>query len=239
MPSRPRAIAGAVVILALCAMCVRLGVWQLSRLEQRRARHAVTARGLELPPAVLDAASLDALQRDPAAWSYRRASATGTYQPEGELLLRGRSDGGRPGVHVVTPLRVDGRIVLVNRGWLPAPDGARPSARPPVPAGAVRVEGVLMEIPRTEDAGAPSSAAGTVSYRRLDLATLQAIHGAALIPLFLQATPAAGRPLPRAVPLPAMDEGPHLGYAVQWFSFAIIGVVGLLVLMLRGREPQF
>jgi surfeit locus 1 family protein len=231
-----RALAGVVTILALCAMCVRLGFWQLDRLEQRRARNAVTRAGLRHAPVRLDAAALAAADRDPGAWRYRRATARGRYLPAGELVLRGRSDEGRPGVHVVTPLRVAGRVLLVNRGWLPAPDGVRPSVRPAAPAGEVEVTGLLMEIPRTRDRGAPSASGGVTSYRRLDLDRMRAVNGAALAPLFLQVTGTAGDGLPRPVPPPPLDEGPHLGYALQWFSFAAIGVVGLIVLYLRGRR---
>ena len=51
----------------------------------------------------------------------RRAVATGRYESDGEILLRGRSHEGRPGVHLVTPLRTagDGALVLVNRGFVP------------------------------------------------------------------------------------------------------------------------
>lgn len=234
MASKGRAVIGAVIILALCAVCVRLGFWQLSRLEQRRAHNAVIARGLAQPPIPLAGPSLAQAGADPVGWAYRRVTATGVYLDTAEVLLRGRSDSGRPGVHVVTPLRLAGtpRLLLVNRGWIPAPDGARPPARVAAPAGPVTVGGILMEIPVTGDRGTPSG--GGASYRRLDLAEMRRLHGEGVLPLYLQAS-AGGDSLPRAVPAPTLDEGPHLSYALQWFGFAAIGVIGLLVLLLRSR----
>jgi surfeit locus 1 family protein len=241
MRSRWRALLGAVVILGLCGMCVRLGFWQLGRLEQRRARNAVALRGLSLPPVRLDSGAVAALLRDPPGWSYRRATVRGSYEPAREIILRGRSDGGQPGVHLVTPLRLEGsgRVLLVNRGWVPAPDGLRPAERPAPPPGSVEATGLLMEIPRTGDGGAPLTAsAGETTYRRLDLEAARGRNGPAVLPLYLQLTPGgdAAR-LPRAVPAPELGEGPHLSYAIQWFGFAATGVIGLLILLLRGRGP--
>ena len=238
MSSRLRAVAGAVVILSLCAMCVRLGFWQLGRLEQRRARNAVIQRGLSHPPIPLAGPAVQQAFRDPSTWAYRRVTAYGTFLDSGEVVLRGRSDAGRPGVHVVTPLRLAGtpRILLVNRGWLAAPDGARPPQRNPAPSGQVQVVGLLMEIPKTSDGGTPSrQQGGATSYRRLDLEAMRAVHGEALLPLYLQATGESDGVL-RPVPAPELDEGPHLSYALQWFGFAATGVIGLLVLMLKARR---
>lgn len=39
---------------------------------------------------------------------------------------------------------------------------------------------------------------------------------------------------PVALPPPELDNGPHLGYAIQWFIFATIGLVGWGTLLLRG-----
>jgi surfeit locus 1 family protein len=73
----------------------------------------------------------------------------------------------------------------------------------------------------------------------VDLAAAQARSPGPLIPLVLQQLPVEGGdagspPLPE--PLPSLSEGNHLSYAVQWFSFATIGVIGLLILLLRGRK---
>lgn len=230
---------GAAFILAACAMCVRLGFWQLGRLEQRQARNAVVLAGMRQAPRPVDAALVAEMRRDPARLAYRRVVARGRYLPAAELVLRGRVEGGRPGVHLATPLLLEGDsgVLLVNRGWVPAADAVTPAERPAPPAGTVAVEGILQEVPTTQDRGGRSvSARGDTAYRRLDRGETAARLGRRVLPMYLQLLPDTGRAsrsLPVAVPAPPLDEGPHLGYAIQWFSFALIGVVGLFVLLRR------
>lgn len=228
---------GAAFILAACATCVRLGFWQLDRLEQRRARNAVVLAGMRQAPRPVDRALIAEMRRDPARLAYRRVVARGRYLSAAELVLRGRVEGGRPGVHLATPLLLEGSgsVLLVNRGWVPAADAVAPRERPAPAAGSVVVEGILQEVPITQDRGGRSvSARGDTAYRRLDRDEAKARLGARVLPMYLQLlgdTGRTARSLPVAVPPPPLDEGPHLGYAIQWFSFAVIGVVGLFVLL--------
>ena len=232
-----RDVLGAAFILGMCAMCVRLGFWQLDRLEQRRARNAVVLAGMRQAPRPIDPGLLAEMRRDPARLAYRRVVARGRYMPAAEIVLRGRVEGGRPGVHLATPLLLeDGSMLLVNRGWVPAADAVTPAERPAASAGTVAVEGILQEVPITEDRGGRSiSARGDTAYRRLDRGAARARLGPRVLPMYLQllGDTGAARSLPVAVPPPPLDEGPHLGYAIQWFSFALIGVVGLFVLLRR------
>jgi surfeit locus 1 family protein len=240
-----RGVLATAFVLVMCGVCVRLGFWQLDRLQQRRARNQVQERALAMPPLTFDAVAAEAMERDPARFLNRRVRVTGTYDPAGEIVLRGRADAGRPGVHLVTPLVVPGvpRSLLVNRGWVPSPDAATVDARPYAEQGPRTVDGVLMEIPRaTRNGGEPARQGATVSYRRLDLDVLRRTQTHPIARLYLQQLPgadsAAGRP-PIRVALPQGGNGPHLSYAFQWFSFAAVGLVGLVVVMLRRRlrEP--
>jgi surfeit locus 1 family protein len=241
-----RGALGAAFILAMCAMCVRLGFWQLDRLEQRRARNAVVLAGMHQAPRPADAALAAEMTRDPARLAYLRVVARGRYLPESGFVLRGRVEFGRPGVHLATPLLLEGgNVLLVNRGWVPAPDAAAPPQLPAPPAGIVTVEGILQQIPVTDDRGGRSvSARGDTTYRRLDLAVVRSRLGRPVLPMYLQvlgdtgAAARSARTLPVAVPPPQLDEGPHLGYAVQWFSFALIGIIGLTILLRRGGRPR-
>jgi surfeit locus 1 family protein len=189
-----RDVLGALVALAVAIVCVRLGFWQLDRLGQRRARNAILAARLALPPLqVVRGTSADSARQ-------RRLTARGVYAFAGELIGPGRSFDGTPGVALITPLRLaDGSLVFVDRGWAPSPD-------------AVHVDQTL--------------------YREADTAAVEGFGvipppGRYNVPFVLQQTGiAAPRGLPRRWPPPTLDDGPHLSYAIQWFSFAVIIVVG-------------
>jgi surfeit locus 1 family protein len=246
-----RGVLATAFVLVMCAVCVRLGFWQLDRLQQRRARNHVQEQALRMAALTWDSATAEAIEREPARFLNRRLRAAGTYDPSGEIVLRGRADAGRPGVHLVTPLVVPGvpRALLVNRGWVPSPDAASVDARPYAEPGTRTVEGILMEIPRgTKNGGEPAAqrapgGAATPSYRRLDLDVLRRAGRRSIARLYLQQLPgadsASGRP-PVRVSLPPMGNGPHLSYAFQWFSFAAVGLVGLVVVFLRrrGKDPS-
>ncbi|HKA59222.1 MAG TPA: SURF1 family protein, partial [Gemmatimonadales bacterium] len=114
----------AVAAVLAATVCVGAGIWQLRRLDQRRARNALIAARRALPPLELGSAggggrggvAVDSVGQ-------RRVTAHGAYDFSAEQTWPGRSFQGTPGVALVTPLRLaDGSAVLVDRGWVPSPD---------------------------------------------------------------------------------------------------------------------
>jgi surfeit locus 1 family protein len=136
------------------------------------------------------------------------------YDFSRERVWPGRSFDGTPGVALVTPLRlVDGSAVLVDRGWVPSPDAYHVDQVLYREPDTIAVEGLGFIVPRGRGDVEPTALRDSVPY--------------ALLPLVLQQTgTAAGRGLPRRWPAPMLDDGPHLSYAIQWFSFALIIVLG-------------
>ncbi len=135
----------------------------------------------------------------------RRLVARGVYDYAGELIGPGRSFDGTPGVALITPLRLaDSSWVFVDRGWVPSPDARH---------------------------------VDQARYREPDSATVEGVgvlpaKGYPAAPFILQQTgTAAIQGLPRRWPPPSLDDGPHLSYAIQWFSFAVIIVVGTVALL--------
>src|SRR3954469_25945425 len=164
-----------VFVLVMCGVCVRLGFWQLDRLQQRRARNHAVEVAARMPVLDYDSMTAEAIEREPDLFLNRHLRTAGSYDPSGEIVLRGRADDGRPGVHLVTPLVVSGvpRALLVNRGWVPSPDAATVDARPYAEPGTRTVTGILQEIPRgTAGGGQPATTqvngAPVVTFRRLD-----------------------------------------------------------------------
>ena len=238
-----RGIAAGLLVVLVAAVCIRLGFWQLDRLEERRAGNLALAAGLALPPLVLNPAGLDSVAAEPDRFRFRRATVQGRLDPGGTALLRGRARGGRPGVHllgIVRPTRSDAAL-LVDRGWLPALDAMSADPRPYQEAGTITIDGVLLPLPREAGDAAPVMATvdgyAVPTLQRLSARTYRQVAAAAVLPLYLERTAGDGPSgdLPAPAPPPEFDDGPHLGYAVQWFSFATIAIVGFLILAARSR----
>ena len=225
---RPRWIAGHLLLIVTVVACVNLGFWQLRRLEERQAYNARVTERLSAPPVPLDAAL--AAADEPDDLDFRRVEVTGTFVEGQQLLTAPRSFEGRPGQQVVSVLEpddVDGPDLLVDRGRIPF-DRAT-TGPPPVPDGQVSLRGVLRSA-EPGDAGTAAQVARIVPAQIADRL------GRPLNDVFLQVrdqqpAPAADGPAP--TPLPELTEGSHLSYAVQWFSFAAIALVGYPVLVWR------
>ena len=219
-----------VVLLLLASLgCVRLGFWQVGRLQDRRAANRLAADARGAPPVRLPEGAGAA-----GSLAYRRVTAVGRYDHDHEVVLRGASMNGVPGVTVVTPLRLAGRdtALLVTRGFVPSPDAVTArldSLREP---GEVRVEGVA--IPLGEGEGRPLARKGATTWARLDAAALRDRLPYPVFPVAVRQSPAPSLPrLPRRMEPPALDDGPHLNYAVQWFLFA--GMAAVFAAVVVGR----
>ena len=221
-----------IVVAAVVAVtCVLLGFWQLRRLDERRAlNERILARGSAAPVAI-DGAELPA-----AARAFARAAVTGTYDVEHEVLVYGRNLDGEPGSDVVTPLRLpDGGAILVVRGWVPFAVRTTPVSEAAPPAGEVSVEGTL--LPDEGDGSDRPDRDGVVRTLDVDGIASSLTYDVAPLPLRLTAqTPPQAGELPRPERPPPLSEGPHLSYAIQWFSFAAIAVGGAVLLVRRDRR---
>lgn len=220
-----RIVVFALLAVALAALFVRLGVWQLNRLEQRRAYNADVAERLRQPPVALS--QLGSGDRT------RRAFVEGTPDWDHEFVQAGRSMNGSPGVYIFTPVRIDSaHAVLVNRGWVYSPDAATvelPRWREP----RARFSGYTAELPTTSS---PRSAVKGRATHVLDVDAVRALVPYPTSPLYLVARDSAGADAPARLPEIELTNGPHLSYAIQWFSFALIALVGGGVVLARARQ---
>ncbi len=208
-------LAALVLGLAAAALFVRLGLWQLDRLDQRRILNASLETRLAAPPIALTTGLVAAVD----SLTFRRVRARGAFVFADEVVEGGRTFRGAPGAYLLTPLRfVDGTAVLVVRGWTYAADGLTVERESLVEAESTTVEGVLLPV------------AGRWSVRPDTLT-----RGYPLLPLVLRRTvpPPALPERVAIVALPPRDDGPHLSYAIQWFAFAVIAVVGGVILARR------
>jgi len=250
---KPRWLIGTVVLLAAAFVMINLGLWQLRRLHQRLERNSAIEARMNAPAVPLARAlarfdfTVPLGAADSAA--YRHVEATGRYVPADEVLLRSRSLGGHPGFHVLTPLELPGgRALLVDRGWVPYTDNDPPLPDAAPPAGEVNVSGLLRDpdpLPRGEFTWLSPSDPVSGPLRKTFYANPQRLQPQMPFPLvggYLQLvtqSPAQPGELPVAPGAPDLSNGPHLSYAIQWFSFSAIALVGYgAVFVRRARDPE-
>lgn len=213
--------------LVVASACFRLGMWQLDRLAQRRERNALVTERMRQAPVAPEQLPGDSTVR------FRAVRASGTFDYGNELVLTGRTRQGSPGVHVITPLRRRGseRAVLVNRGWIYSPDASSADLTQWREDSTATVEGFALPL---ESGDGPLRAADRPrSWRRLDPDTLAAALPYPVEPFVLVALPVAeaGDDTPVRLERPILDEGPHRGYAFQWFAFGAIALGGVAALI--------
>jgi surfeit locus 1 family protein len=213
---RPIWLLGHVIALAAVLAFARLGVWQLDRLEEKRERNEVIAVRMDGP-------AKDVLDVSPASARYQHVDAHGTFDEAGQVIVPYQSYKGTVGSHVVTPLLLaDGTAVLVNRGWVPN-DLSAEELDPP--SGEVTVEGVLLESQSRRNA--------------VNVGRIQEEYDGELFPLWLsQTAPTAAEDYPVRLDPPARDEGPHRSYAVQWFLFTGVVLVGYPILLRKRMRAE-
>jgi surfeit locus 1 family protein len=169
----------------------------------------------------------------------RRVEATGRFDRQHEIVLRGHVLREVPGIHVVTPFRLQGSdsAVLVNRGFVPSPDATFAATDSLDEPGLITLAGLALPVPVSDDGGAPLTGNGKETWRRLDLPALRARIPYPLLDIYILQAPDSSLPrYPRRLEPPVLDDGPHLSYAVQWFAFAAIAVAGGVIFALR-KEP--
>jgi surfeit locus 1 family protein len=230
MLSRKWILATLFVLLG-AAVCVRLGIWQLDRLEQRRAFNAQVISMRAMP--VLDLNSEQ--PKDLASMEWRSVTVTGTYDFENQVALRNQYNGNQYGFHLVTPLRLsDGTAVLVDRGWIP-PDGNTAPAdwrKYDEPAQATVTGQIRLGRSRPDFGGVadalPVNGEKLMMWNNLNITRISEQSPYPLLPIYIQPNLDASDTTPPVPFQPEVDltEGPHMGYALQWFTFALIMLVG-------------
>jgi surfeit locus 1 family protein len=219
---------------AVALVCARLGLWQVHRLRERRALNAAALAERSKPPVTIEKG-----EAADTGLIGRRVVASGRYDDRNAIILRGRVYQGVPGVEIVSPLLLDRgqSAVLVNRGFVPAPDAFTLDPDSLGEPGTVRVEGIALPIP--SGGGAPLRRGAETTWARLDLEPVSAGLPYAIAPVYIQQLPDSSLPsFPRRLDPPSLDDGPHLSYAIQWFSFSVMALVFGIVIVRQHRERE-
>lgn len=222
-----------------CAAGVALGNWQWGRAEERRAAAAALeaarrAPALELPGQAVDAAPL----------ALKHVAVRGEFLPGYTVLLDFRLHRGRPGYHVVQPMRIaqSGLYVVVLRGWVAA--GVLRDRLPSLatPAGEQRIEGIAFErLPQFLEPSRATSSCRPGSlpcvWQNLRIDAFGAWSGLRLQPLIVEQSSELADGLERDWERPEAGYRRNEMYALQWYSLAALSVVLFIVLSFRRGKP--
>jgi cytochrome oxidase assembly protein ShyY1 len=231
---RPKWIATHILVIALIATMVNLANWQLDRHQQRKDFNAVLLQRFEAPIQPLE----ELLQgAEPADIEWLPTALKGTYLRGEDVSLVNVSQNGVAGYDAITPLLLDnGKVVLVNRGFLPLA-----SAFPPAPKGEVSLLGRIRATSERRTGAVSDPASGELSdIQRIDIDRLQQQIDGELVPVFVQllkSTPSEDASLSTIVD-PEFGNGPHLSYTVQWLVFALCAAGGWVALVRREVTKQ-
>lgn len=221
------------LVVLVLIMLINLGLWQLRRLDEKRTFNQNMAAAFNQPATPLGNSPIN-----PAELHFQRVAVTGTFDNAQAIVIRNQLLGDTPGLHLVTPLRLkdSDQAVLVDRGWIPRGDSD------PDPAdlaaydlpGEVTLEGIAYQTQTRPGGLSPldpplkEGQTRLVAWFRVDIERIQEQLPYPLLPIFIRQLPgpdAGPQGLPHQESGLTLDEGPHLGYALQWFSFAAILVV--------------
>jgi len=211
---------------------VYLGLWQSGKGDKLEAELAQHAARHQLGAVTVGASLVDASQLRDAP-----ITATGYYEPQYQIFLDNRQDNGQPGVHVITPFKIEGTQtrILVNRGWVGWPRGRSVLPTVATPAGRVQVTGLAF-VPSTKKFFLMPDHPEVSSqlWSRLDLARFSALLGHPLQPVvLLQNSGDANDTLVRRWDPPENRVGMHRGYAFQWFGMALALLIFYLLASIR------
>lgn len=217
--------------IAVGLTCIRLGFWQLSRLQERKDFNRELLSRAQTAPV-----DLAEIPKDTGQAHFRRVKLRGSYDFANEIRLTNRTRNGSPGVNIVTPLRMAGTdtAILVNRGWVYSPDAMTVDLgrwREPTELSA---EGYIENYAAGRGNGRSTN--HPTAYRWLDRPTLAQAFPYPIAPYFAVLIGDSGRTsaeVPPRLGVPPLDEGPHKSYAFQWFSFAAISIFGTILYLRR------
>jgi surfeit locus 1 family protein len=213
-----------------------LGIWQLERAEQKRQLTVSQEARRKLPPR-----SLNQDVPESSKLAFRSVTAKGHYMADKTVLIENRKHRGQSGFHVITPLQLEGskHIVLVNRGWVSRKQLTN-GQLPDTPIGLQLVSGdiTIPEPPALELALETSKDQQTPHWPYLTVEQYAQWSGMEILPFAILQSPDDQSGFVRKWPRPQFSDTMHIGYAIQWFAFALITLLIWLRLSLPKQQTE-
>jgi cytochrome oxidase assembly protein ShyY1 len=219
---RPKWIGFHLLVVAGIVAMINLGLWQLRRLDERRDFNARIEARYDAAPRPLDALLAPGVEPDDVEWL--PVTVTGRYLPDETVRIVNRSQNGFPGDNIVVAMQLtDGRLLLVNRGFLPLGIDV-----PAPPQGDVAVAGRLRQSQQRRLGQLTDPDGDLTEAQRVDIPRLSEQLDGDVIEMYVDAyqTQPADADVLEPVIKPDLSEGNHQSYAVQWFVFSVCVAVG-------------
>jgi surfeit locus 1 family protein len=224
-----------IAVIAGMILLARLGFWQLDRLDQRRAKNAALVAALESEPVNLNEV---VLPDDLIPLKDRDVVAQGEFDFAHQGIVKLQTFQGQPGVNLVAPLVLAGgeTAVLVDRGWVPEDNNYAVYNE----SSPQTINGYIALTQTLNREGASSTLTDELAWYRVDIAAIQTQMPYKLLPIFIKQAPDENNDQPprRSEREVDLSEGPHLGYAVQWFLFSTILGVMYIALVNKGLAKK-
>jgi len=225
-----------IIAVPIVLTCLGLDAWQVQRMEWKRGLIAEREAALALPSAA-PPRTLDEARR----MEFRHVTEEGVFLHDKEIFVGASAGSGRIGYHVLTPLReADGRVVFVNRGFIPSQLKDPATRAAGQITGTVRVTGLLRLPPEGKPGWfLPDNRPDKNYWFWVDLPAMSAETGLAdVAPFYIDADAA---PSPGGWPQGGVTRvvlpNDHLQYAITWFALAI-GMIAVYVVYHRQTGGQ-
>ena len=219
-----------VLVLLGSAVCIRLGIWQLDRLEGRRAFNAQVETMRVMAPLDLNSEGFDSIEE----MEWRPAIVSGEYDFANQIAIRNQYNGDQYGYHLMTPLLFSETAVFVDRGWIPADGNPMPDdwrkyddSGTVTITGQIRLGQVKPAFGGVADA-LPADGSPLWVWNNADIEKIMQQMPYPVLHVYIQPDVDVVDDVPPIPYQPEIEltEGPHFGYALQWFTFATILFVG-------------
>ncbi|MBT9614474.1 MAG: SURF1 family protein [Burkholderiales bacterium] len=223
-----------VAALVVVALATSAGIWQTNRAQFKRDLQARYDAQVKSAPVALPGSLVDA-----EAFRFRRISVTGQFDPAHEILLDNRVLNGKPGYHVVTPLKMDSaeRYVLVDRGWVAR--GVDRTLLPEIrtPLGKIVIEGIAVPPSNKYLELSTQTVEGKV-WQNLNMKRMADLLRYPVQPVVITQLNDNGDGLMRRWNRPDVGIEKHVGYAFQWFALAVATIVIYGVMYAKRRKQK-
>lgn len=212
----PRLFPSLLILGVMLPLFISLGIWQIDRAEQKRTLANTMEMRRKMPVEALTDTPLTADEIE-----FRTLSVTGYFIPAGQIVISNRKYLGKPGFHIITPLQIEGskKHLLINRGWIAGTGNTPP-----------RIETPTERITLTGQINRPSAPAIELDFDLkasnlwpyLTLENYMHWSKLEIVPFIMLLSPESPHGFVRSWETARPGEGMHLGYATQWFAFALM-----------------